>query len=91
MSVAEISKSGVSGTIVDPKIVFSIALKRRAIRIILAHNHPSGSLNPSKADIKLTQEFIKAGRILQIPIEDHIIIKEESYCSLVTEHFDQLA
>jgi len=76
--------------VADPKVVFSIALKRRANRIILAHNHPSGSLKPSTADIKLTQEFIQAGKILQIPIEDHIIITQDDYCSLMTEYGDDL-
>lgn len=90
MSIASISKGGLSGTIVDPKIVFSIALKRRANRIILAHNHPSGSLKPSKADIKLTKEFIKAGDILQIPLEDHLILTEDNYCSLVADYSEEL-
>lgn len=91
MSIAAISKGGLSGTIVDPKIVFSIALKRRANRIILAHNHPSGNLKPSKADIKLTKEFIRAGNILQIPIEDHIIITQDDYCSMMTDHTEELS
>ncbi len=91
MSIASISKGGVSGTIVDPKIVFSIALKRRANRIILAHNHPSGSLKPSKADIRLTREFIRAGALLQIPIEDHIIITQDDYCSLMRDHIEELS
>lgn len=90
MSIASISKGGLSGTIVDPRIVFSIALKRRANRIILAHNHPSGNLTPSKADIKLTQEFIKAGAFLKIPLEDHIIITDEGYSSLVTDYHYEL-
>ena len=90
MSIASISKGGLSGTIVDPKIVFSIALKRRANRIILAHNHPCGSLKPSKSDIRLTKEFIKAGEILQIPLEDHLILTEENYCSLVADYSEEL-
>ena len=91
MSVASISKGGLSGTVVDPRIVFAMALKRRANRIILAHNHPSKSLKPSHADIKLTQEFIKAGAILQIPLEDHIIITDEGFYSLITEYHQELS
>ncbi len=90
MSIASVSKGGLSGTVVDPRIVFSIALKRRANRIILAHNHPSKSLKPSKADIKLTQEFIKAGAFLKIPLEDHIIITDEGYCSLMQDYSQEL-
>ena len=91
MSVASVSKGGLSGTVVDPRIVFAIALKRRANRIILAHNHPSGVLKPSHADIKLTQEFIKAGSFLQIPLEDHIIITQENYCSLMGDYYQELS
>ncbi|MDO5970315.1 JAB domain-containing protein [Flavivirga aquimarina] len=56
MSVVHLSKGGLSSIVVDLRIVFSIALKRRSNRIILAHNHPSGSLRPSKEDIEITQE-----------------------------------
>lgn len=85
MSIASISKGGLTETIVDPRIVFSIALKRRAHRIVLAHNHPSGSLQPSYADIKLTQNFMKLGELLRIPVHDHLIVTEDSYCSLVSD------
>lgn len=91
MSIASVSKGGLSGTIVDPRIVFSMALKRRANRIILAHNHPSGTLKPSKADISLTKQFIKAGNVLQIPLEDHIIVTQAGYCSLMNEYIDELS
>jgi DNA repair protein RadC len=82
MSIAEISKGGFSETVVDPRVVFSIALKRRAHRIILAHNHPSETLSASKADIQLTKEFIAIGKMLRIPIEDHLIITQDSYISI---------
>lgn len=90
MSIASVSKGGVMGTIVDPKIVFAIALKRRANRFILAHNHPSESLEPSKADISLTQKFIKAGAFLDLPIEDHLIITKDDYCSLMQDYSEAL-
>lgn len=82
MSIAEISKGGFSETIVDPRVVFSIALKRRAHRIILAHNHPAETLKASNADIQLTEQFIQIGKILHIPIEDHLIITDQGYLSL---------
>ncbi len=86
MSVAPISKGGISGTLLDPRIVFATALKRRASSIIMAHNHPSGDTTPSQADIQLTQEFIQAGKLLQIPIQDHLVITDEGFCSMVTDN-----
>lgn len=81
MSIASVSKGGLSGTVVDPRIVFSIALKRRASSIILAHNHPSGNLKPSDADLKLTSQFVKSGKLLHIPLNDHLIITKDEYYS----------
>lgn len=85
MSIASISKGGFSETLVDIRHVFSIALKRRAQGIILAHNHPSGSLTASRADIHLTKQFEEAGKLLRIPLEDHLIITGESFSSIMTE------
>lgn len=65
----------------DPKIIFSEALKCNASGIILAHNHPSGNLNPSDADLNLTKKLISGGQILEIQILDHIILTTESYFS----------
>ena len=90
MSIAEISKGGLTETIVDPRIVFSIALKRRANRIILAHNHPSNNVNPSKADIKLTKEFIQIGKLLRIEVADHLIVTENDFSSMATEYEHEL-
>jgi len=59
MAICPISKGGISGTVVDLKIVFAAALKGRASSIILAHNHPSGNLKPSQADIELTHKFVR--------------------------------
>lgn len=83
MSYASISKGGLSATVVDLRVVFAIALKRRADSIILAHNHPSGHLTPSKADIRLTKEFRKAGELLKIPLLDHLIISREGHYSIL--------
>lgn len=86
MSLASVSKGGITGTAVDPRIAFAIALKRRATRLIMAHNHPSGSIKASPSDLELTKAFIKAGKILQIPVEDHIIVTENDFCSIFIEH-----
>ena len=76
---------GVSSTIVDPKVIFSVALKCNASGIILAHNHPSGNLKPSDADLNLTKELKNGGQILEIQILDHIILTSESYFSFADE------
>ena len=83
MSIAEISKGGYSATIVDPKIIFSIALKRRAHRLILAHNHPTGNLNPSECDIKITEDIYYVGKRLSLPLDDHLIITDNGFTSLL--------
>ena len=77
MGMCPISKGGVSGTVVDLKIIFATALKGRASAIILAHNHPSANLNPSQADIDLTKKIGKAGRLLDINVLDHLILSPE--------------
>ena len=87
MSIATISKGGMSGTIVDLKIVFATALLRRAQRIIIAHNHPSGGTTPSKQDISLTKKIKKAGDLLDLPLDDHIIVTDDEYCSMFEQGF----
>ncbi len=87
MAICPISKGGVSGTVVDLKIVFAAALKGRASSIILAHNHPSGNLKPSQADIELTRKFRKAGEILDISVLDHLILSPDGdYYSFADEN-----
>ena len=76
-----ISKGGVSGTIADSKIIFKSAIEQLASAIILCHNHPSGSLKPSNADIKLTQKLKETGLMLDTPVLDHLIIGEKDYFS----------
>ena len=85
MSISTVSKGGLSGTVIDPRIVFATALKRRCSAIILSHNHPSGNLKPSHADISLTRKFHEAGRLLEITLADHLIISEEGYYSMANE------
>lgn len=85
MSIASISSGGTTGTVVDPKIVFALALRRRANSIFLAHNHPSGNLKPSQEDIRLTENLSKAGSFLDIKILDHIIVTPDGYYSMSNE------
>ena len=82
----KISAGGVSGTVADPKIIFKIALENLASSVILIHNHPSGNLKPSEADIRLTEKLKKSGKILDIPVLDHLIITDSSYYSFMDEH-----
>lgn len=76
-----ISKGGITSTIVDPRIVFKKTLELDAVSLILCHNHPSGSLQPSNADKMLTAKLIEGGKHLDIKILDHIIVGETGYYS----------
>jgi DNA repair protein RadC len=76
-----ISIGGVAGTVVDPKIIFKIALENLASGIILCHNHPSGNLNPSAQDIDITKKIRDGGKLLDICVNDHIIIGQKSFFS----------
>jgi len=77
----QVSQGGVAGTVVDSKIVFKMALDALACGIILAHNHPSGNISPSDADIKLTNKLRDAGILLDIHILDHVIVGGQDYFS----------
>ncbi|CAM4212052.1 DNA repair protein radc [Pedobacter westerhofensis] len=85
MGMAEISSGGFSGTLVDPKLVFGIALKSCASSIILCHNHPSGNLKPSEADLTMTKRLVEAGKLLDLMILDHIILTKRDYFSFGDE------
>lgn len=80
-----ISQGGVSGTVADPKVIFKIALEDLASGIILIHNHPSGNLKPSQADIKLTDKMVSSGKLLEIPVLDHLIFTNEAYFSFADD------
>lgn len=80
-----ISKGGVAGTVVDTKIVFKAAVDNYASSIIVCHNHPSGNTRPSDADVRLTKALKEAGKIMEIPLLDHLIITENSYYSFGDE------
>jgi DNA repair protein RadC len=80
-----ISEGGISGTVADPKKIFKMALEFNASSIILCHNHPSGNVQPSEADIKLTRKMKEAGTLLDLPVLDHLIIGGNSYFSFADE------
>ena len=80
-----ISKGGLTGTVADPRIIFSRALAEGATSIILCHNHPSGNLQPSRADEELTAKIRQAAAFLDIRLLDHIIVSEEGYFSFADE------
>jgi DNA repair protein RadC len=85
LGIYEVSTGGVSGTVADPKLVFAAAIKSSASAIIISHNHPSGQLNPSDADLKLTQKLKEGGKFLEIPVLDHIIVTSEGYYAFADE------
>lgn len=82
---SQLSKGGMTGTVVDVRMVFKTALEQNATSIILSHNHPSGKLAPSDADIQITKKIKNAGKELDIPVLDHIIISERGYYSFADE------
>jgi len=81
LGISNISKGGVSGTVVDAKLIFTTALKSNATSIIIAHNHPSGNQKPSKADIDITEKLMSAALFLDLAVLDHLIITKEGYYS----------
>ncbi|MEJ5962233.1 JAB domain-containing protein [Pedobacter immunditicola] len=85
LGLVTISQGGVAGTVADPKLIFVSALKAAASSIILAHNHPSGEMRPSNEDIKLTKRIVEGGKLLDIPVMDHLIISRHRFYSFADE------
>jgi DNA repair protein RadC len=85
ISKVQLSKGGITGTIVDTRLVFHYALETKATGLILCHNHPSGSLIPSEADKQITKKIKIAGESLDVKVLDHLIITETNYYSFVDE------
>jgi DNA repair protein RadC len=83
---SQISKGGLTATIVDIRLVFKRALELASVGIIVCHNHPSGKLQPSNADKQLTQKIKEAGSTLDIKLLDHLIITEKEYFSFADEN-----
>lgn len=80
-----ISRGGLTGTVADPRVILKHAIDEGATSIILSHNHPSGSLNPSRADKELTFKIKQAASFLDIIVSDHIIVGDEGYFSFADE------
>ena len=81
LGIMAVSKGGISGTVTDVRIILQAALKSNASGLIVCHNHPSGNLNPSESDTKITQKIKEAGNIMDIQLLDHLIITGEDYYS----------
>lgn len=80
-----ISEGGITGTVADPRIILKRALAHDAVSIVLCHNHPSGSLKPSRQDQELTQKIKEASRYFDIKVMDHIIVSDEGYYSFADD------
>jgi DNA repair protein RadC len=85
LGIYELSCGSVAGTVADPKLVFVAALKSNASSVIVAHNHPSGCLTPSQADINLTKKLKDGGKLLDIAVLDHVIVTSEGHYSFADE------
>ena len=81
----QISVGGISATFTDPKVIFQTALLCHASQIILLHNHPSGNVKPSSADIEMTKKLKKGGELLEIKVLDHVILGKEGFYSFGEE------
>jgi len=80
-----VSEGGITGTVADPRIILKKALEHNAVNIVLCHNHPSGSLKPSRADEALTRKIKEAALLLDMTVVDHIIVSEDGYYSFADE------
>lgn len=78
---SQLTQGGISQSIVDVRVLFKTALENFSTGVIIAHNHPSGSMKPSKEDLNITQKIKEAGKVLSIQLLDHIIITQHSYFS----------
>ena len=78
LGILAVSKGGISGTVTDIRLIFQAAIKANASGIIVCHNHPSGNLNPSESDTKLTRKIKEAGTIMDIQLLDHLILTSEN-------------
>jgi DNA repair protein RadC len=85
LGVYEVSCGGLTGTVADVRLIFAAALLANATRILLAHNHPSGTLKPSTQDLRTTQNLKNAGKLLDIEVVDHLIVSAEGYYSFAEQ------
>lgn len=82
LGIYPMSKGGITGTVVDVRLLFAVALKCNATGVLLAHNHPSGKLIPSECDLSLTKKIKAASELLDIRLHDHIIVTKNGYYSM---------
>lgn len=83
----KVSSGGTASTIMDAKVIFTQALQSGAHSIILAHNHPSGNINPSDLDVELTNRLVKGANLLDMRVLDHIILTDKSHSSMADEGY----
>ncbi len=82
LGLAQISVGGLAASIVEPRQVFKVAILSNAAAVILCHNHPSGNVEPSREDLRITRQLVEAGKLMGVPVHDHIIIGQNTYTSL---------
>ena len=85
LGIKKIGQGGINGCVMDPRVIFQTALKANASAIIIAHNHPSGNLTPSQADLQLTKNLRTSGKLLEISVLDHLIIGDDAFYSFADE------
>jgi DNA repair protein RadC len=81
----KLSQGGMTGTVIDVRMVLKLALEKHAISMIICHNHPSGNLDPSEADKKITRQMKEAAALMEIPVIDHLIVTQAGYFSFADE------
>lgn len=86
LSKEKISQGGITGTMVDNRLIFKHAIELNAVSLIISHNHPSGNIQPSNSDIQITHEIKKAGNLLNITLIDHLIVTQTSFFSFADEN-----
>ncbi len=82
LALSRLSVGGLAVSIVEPRAVFRTAILANAASVICVHNHPSGAAEPSREDIRITRQLVEAGRLMGIPVHDHVIVAQEGYTSL---------
>jgi DNA repair protein RadC len=85
VKMKKVGQGGIHGTVADPKVIFKEALENSCPGMIVCHNHPSGQLRPSEADIRLTEKLVKGGKLLDIAVLDHLIVTADGYYSFADE------
>lgn len=81
----KLSQGGMTGTVIDVRLVLKLALEKHATSLIFCHNHPSGNLEPSDADKKITRQLKEAGALMEIPVVDHLIVTQSGFFSFADE------